>query len=265
MRLLILSDLHHELWHEKAAVIDPSISRPGVVILAGDINTGAQAVSWAAQTFRDLPVIYVHGNHEAYGKSLEQVQAKILAACELHPNVHFLDCGEIVIDGVRFLGATLWTDFRLLGDDTRQSAMRTAETGMNDYKRIRLATAGYRKLRTGDTARFHAQHKSWLRQKLDESFNGTTVVVTHMAPSPLSLHEDEAFDEIYASYASRMEDVVEHADLWVHGHLHRSQDYRIGKCRVVSNPCGYPRRDGGIENADFDPNWVVEVAGFVEG
>lgn len=53
MRLLILSDLHHELWRDNAPQINPTLSRPDVVILAGDINTGAKAVAWAAQTFVD--------------------------------------------------------------------------------------------------------------------------------------------------------------------------------------------------------------------
>lgn len=48
MRLLILSDLHHELWRDQAPIIDPSVSKPDAVILAGDINTGAKAVTWAA-------------------------------------------------------------------------------------------------------------------------------------------------------------------------------------------------------------------------
>jgi predicted phosphodiesterase len=261
MRLLILSDLHHELWRDQAPSIDPAVSRPDVVILAGDINSDAHAVHWAAHTFAGLPVIYVHGNHEAYGRNLEHMQEHVATACALHPNVHFLNCNELVIGTVRFLGATLWTDFRLLGDGSRQSSMRTVEAGMNDYKRIRLASAGYRKLRTGDTARLHALHKSWLRQQLDVPFDGTTVVVTHMAPSLRSVHDDDASDELSTAYASQMEDVVENANLWVHGHLHRSLDYRIGQCRVVANPCGYPQRNGNRENIHFDPNWIVEVPG----
>ena len=57
MRLLILSDLHHEIWREHAVVIDPAISKPDVVILAGDIDLGARAVDWAARTFPGLPVL----------------------------------------------------------------------------------------------------------------------------------------------------------------------------------------------------------------
>lgn len=117
MRLLILSDLHHELWKNFAPRIDPSLSRPDVVILAGDINVGANAVTWAEQTFAGITVLYVHGNHEAYGKNFDEDQKEIAAAAALAKNVHFLDCGEYRLGRVRFLGATLWTDSRLFGDD----------------------------------------------------------------------------------------------------------------------------------------------------
>ncbi|MGV8898667.1 MAG: metallophosphoesterase family protein [Burkholderiaceae bacterium] len=104
MRLLILSDLHHELWREHAPRIDLGISRPDVVILAGDINTGAKAVQWAAQTFPGLPVLYVHGNHEGYGEAIDAVQAEIQAACASTDNVHFLDCGEYIIGQQTYSG-----------------------------------------------------------------------------------------------------------------------------------------------------------------
>ena len=128
MRLLILSDLHHELWREDAPQGDLALSRPDAVILAGDIDTGTRAVAWAASTFAGLPVLYVHGNHEGYGHYLDKVRQELRAACATTDNVHFLDADSHVITDqagkqVRFLGATLWTDFRLLGDDTRQAAM----------------------------------------------------------------------------------------------------------------------------------------------
>ncbi len=261
MRILILSDLHHELWKQFAPRINPSVSQPDVVVLAGDINTGAKAAEWAAQTFPHVPVLYVHGNHEAYGKNLEDVQADIAEACQATENVHFLNCSEHVIGQVRFLGTTLWTDFRLFGDDTRQAAMRESESVMADYKRIRLTKHGYRKLRPGDTAQFHSIQKSWLKNKLAEPFAGLTVVVTHMAPSVMSVADRFATDPVSAAYASRLEDMASHADLWIHGHTHDSFDYQIGKCRVVCNPCGYMTRGGGIENANFDPNFVVQLEG----
>jgi Icc-related predicted phosphoesterase len=259
VRILIVSDLHHELWRDQAPTIDPAISRPDIIVLAGDINTGSKAVGWAATTFPGLPVLYVHGNHEAYGRNLEDTQAEIRAACEATRNVHFLDCDEYILGNVRFLGATLWTDFRLFGDDERAAAMREAEAVMTDYKRIRLAEKRYRKLRSADTARFHSLHRTWLTEKLNEPFAGTTVVITHMAPSLRSVAERFSSDLTSASYASRLDSLVEKADLWIHGHMHDSFDYCIGACRVVCNPCGYKTRDGRPENEEFDSGFVVEL------
>jgi len=259
MRLLILSDLHHELWREKAPQIDLTISRPDVVILAGDINSGAKAVLWASDAFAGTPVLYVSGNHEAYGKNLDDVQHDIEAACMAAPNVHFLNCSEYIHENVRFIGATLWTDFKLFGDGTRADAMREAELAMTDYKRIRLAKEGYRKLRATDTAQLHALHKSWIKKKLAESFAGGTVVITHMAPSIQSVPEQFLCDLSSAAYASQLEDLVCQADLWIHGHMHETADYKIGKCRVVCNPCGYIAPDGAVENQRFDAAFVVEL------
>lgn len=259
MRLLILSDLHHELWRDEAPRIDPALSRPDVVILAGDIDTGAKALPWAERNFAGLPVLYVHGNHEGYGHHLDSVQAELRAASAQSANVHFLSCDEKIIGNVRFLGATLWTDFRLFGDDDRQAAMREAEAVMNDYKRIRLAGHNYRKLRAADTAMFHALQLSWLRTRLAEPFAGPTVVITHMAPSMRSVPEAYATSRFSAAYASRLDELASQADLWVHGHMHDPVDYLIGKCRVVSNPCGYKTRAGGTENSRFDPAFIVEL------
>lgn len=136
MRILPLADLHLEIWKEFAPTYDLSISRPDIVILAGYIATGVNAVQWAAETFAGIPVLYVHGNHEAYGKKLEDVQKNIAAACLETENVHFLNCGEFKQGSVRFLGATLWTNYCLFGDEKRNLAIHEAEQVMNDYKRI---------------------------------------------------------------------------------------------------------------------------------
>ena len=264
MRLLILSDLHHELWRDAAPQGDLALSRPDAVILAGDIDTGTRAVGWAASTFAGLPVLYVHGNHEGYGHYLDKVRQELRSACATTDNVHFLDADSHVItdqagNKVRFLGATLWTDFRLLGDDTRQAAMREAEAVMNDYKRIRLASMGFRKLRAADTAMFHAQQKAWLARELAQPFDGATVVISHMAPSLLSVDDAYGSEGCSPAYASRLDELAAQADLWVHGHLHVTRDYRIGPCRVVANPCGYRTRNGTPQNPQFNPNFIVEL------
>lgn len=105
MKTLILSDLHLELSDFKA----PS-GEVDLVVLAGDIHKGNLGIYWARQTWPSKPIVYVAGNHEFYHqdriKTIENLRS---AANEM--NVHFLDNDDVIIDGVRFLGCTLWTDW----------------------------------------------------------------------------------------------------------------------------------------------------------
>lgn len=272
MRLLVLSDLHHEVWGEALSRSREPVNRlqsdlasclPDVVILAGDIDVGDRAVAWADRTFPALPVVYVHGNHEGYGRSLDKVKESILQACNAAGHVHFLDKRQLVIGGVRFLGATLWTDFKLLGADRSPTVMAEVGAGMNDYRKIRWAKNGYRKIRPADTLRWHVEDRSWLTAKLEEPFDGRTVVVTHMAPSGRSIPERYRDQTLSAAFASDLDALVAKADAWIHGHIHDSVDYRIGGARVVCNPLGYPIRqhDNTLhpENHAYDPNLIVEI------
>ncbi|WP_256080802.1 metallophosphoesterase [Massilia sp. YIM B04103] len=261
MRLLILSDLHREFWTRHQLVFDTTSNAPDAVILAGDIDvSGVRAVQWAADAFRGIPVIYVHGNHEGYGHNLDNEIENIRAASAATENVKFLNCDEYRIGNVRFLGATFWTDFKLFGAEQRYFAMAQAQSVMTDYRRIRLANKGYRKLRASDTAQFHETHKAWLSAKLAEPHAGPNIVVTHMAPSMRSVPEQYAHDLVSSAYASNADELAAKADLWVHGHTHSSMDYWIGACRVVCNPFGYMSKAGEAENLAFNPGFTIDIS-----
>src|SRR5690606_30137888 len=96
---------------------------------------GAHGIIWARETWPDQPIVYVAGNHEFYNRTHATV-LKTLRAAASDTGVHFLDDEEVIIDGVRFLGATLWTDFRLFGNGRQQQAMRDAQECMNDFRII---------------------------------------------------------------------------------------------------------------------------------
>src|SRR5262245_10095299 len=125
MRLHIFSDLHLEF-----APLEPPDMGADVVILAGDIHLQTRGVGWAAETFQ-RPVIYVPGNHEYYGGHFKNTLAKMRDRGG-HTQVHVLDRDEVVIDGVRFLGTTLWTDFSATGNLVL--AALEARQRMTDYQ-----------------------------------------------------------------------------------------------------------------------------------
>ncbi|EJM97570.1 metallophosphoesterase [Herbaspirillum sp. YR522] len=259
MRLLILSDLHLEVWRHDAPPILPRQSRPDVVVLAGDIGPPAEVLHWAGRHFAGLPVLFVPGNHEAYGNSWEGAMRELARQARDLPDVHLLDRAELVIGQVRFLGATLWTDYALFGPSMTALAMAAALPVMADYRRITVEHGGVHDMRPEDTVSLHQRDLAWLRERLHAPFPGRTVVVTHMAPSMHSVAPRYADDPVSAAFASRLDELATLADLWVHGHTHDSFDYRLQGCRVVCNPCGYMRRDGSPENARFDPQFIVEI------
>ena len=107
MRIRVLSDLHLEFmdWNPPKAGAD-------VVVLAGDIHVGLKGIEWARRSFPSIPIVYVPGNHEFYGEHIHDMTQELLMEGR-RVGVDVLDGRSTVIGGVRFLGATLWTDFAL--------------------------------------------------------------------------------------------------------------------------------------------------------
>ncbi len=248
MRLHILSDLHLEF--EPFTV--PAV-QADVVILAGDISTGRNGLKWALKSFPERPVIYVLGNHEFYGQKLQKLIAQLKEMAR-GTNVHLLENESCTVDEVTFLGATLWTDFALNGNPVISEVV--AQTGMNDYRRIRTLP-NYRRLRPADTRQLHAQSRKWIEDQLLDLKGRKVVVVTHHAPSPESIPAAFNGDGFNPAFASDLRQFVADSGvkLWVHGHLHSPSDYVIGATRVLANPRGYP----GESKTGFNPGLLVEV------
>jgi predicted phosphodiesterase len=253
MKLLLLSDLHLEL----SDLPIPEDVDFDVAVLAGDILwPGVQLPGWLARSpalRRARAVVAVSGNHE-YFESVMQHEAGAMqraAQASAAPPLHLLDCAEVRIDGVRFLGCTLWTDFELrigtAGEVVSDSERGMAVAGrvMADYRTIGWcdSPAGVgplRKLTPHDTLRLHRLQRQWLQDRLAESFAGPTVVVTHHGPHRGSLAPRFAADWVSTAYLSELPaSFFDVPVLWVHGHTHSGHDYRVGNCRVVCNPRGY--------------------------
>jgi Icc-related predicted phosphoesterase len=222
MRIRMLSDLHREFGH----ITLPKVAAD-VVVLAGDIDRGTRGVSWARMAFPDVPVLYVAGNHEHYDERIGRLHEKLREAAA-GSNVRILENESFELNGYRFFGATLWTDFNLLGDRfTAMTAAGSKERGMNDYRKIRRQDAG--RLQPKHTAMLHADSRLALTQFLAGGDPARSIVITHHAPSIQSLPEQKQSEPISAAYASNLEDLItaKGPALWVHGHIHRPRDYFI--------------------------------------
>ena len=248
LQIRALSDLHLE-----HGAFEPSPVGCDLVVLAGDIHTGTRGVLWATQVFPQLPVLYVPGNHEYYGGAMPRLTQKLRDAAA-GTNVTILQDDAFVFRGVHFLGATLWTDFELLGDSWR--AMAAATRKMTDYHRIRISPR-YAKLLPTHTRARHYHSRLWLEAEASSRI-GPKVVITHHAPSIESLPVSSISDELSPAYASELHDLIVRIDAvaWIHGHIHHPSDYLVGRTRVRCNPRGYAPHD---LVAGFDGGATIEV------
>jgi predicted phosphodiesterase len=255
MRAWIFSDLHLDVnEREPFALPDP---RPAhdVVIIAGDICEGiANGVRWiVARGLNAKPVIYVPGNHEHYSHDFMAGLVEGRAVAADYRNIHMLDRAAVTIDGVKFAGATLWTDYRLYGEAWATTCMLRAERVMNDH---RFISNGESLWAPAHAIAEHELSRQWLGASLDERSAGPTVVVTHHAPSIKSIDDRYRDDFLTAAFASDCEQLAMRANFWVHGHTHIGCDYRIGDCRVMNNPRGYALHG---EGQGFDKTLIVDV------
>src|SRR5262245_35424804 len=167
MKLHLLSDLHVEFANYEPDA--RACAAADVIVLAGDIDVGVEGIAWARRTFDDKPVVYVCGNHEFYSGHWTATLEEMRAAALVH-GVQFLEDDRVVIDGVRFLGAALWTDFAYLGEREQSVAMAMYRSGLQDCRSIaRQTSRGLQEsLKPDDVLIRHRASRSWLEQSLCE-------------------------------------------------------------------------------------------------
>lgn len=276
VRLWIVSDLHLELtrgWDLPAAAARPDFD---VMVVAGDLVTRMErGVEWLRSRVTARPVLFIPGNHEGYGCDIDRTVEKAREAA-VGTNVRVMQNDVTVVDGVTFAGATLWTDFALF--EKPDEAMAVAGDHMNDYRKIRKD--GYvRRLRPGDTLERHKESRAFFEAELRKPRSGKLVIISHHAPhggrhvGPDIAAPTTADEILAAAYRSDLTGLMTAGaddgrgpltppDIWVYGHTHESEDFRIGGTRVVSNGKGYGPwmpRETASDNARFDPHFTIDI------
>ncbi|WP_076860734.1 metallophosphoesterase [Bradyrhizobium mercantei] len=255
MKIQIFSDLHIDVLPNKDITIVDNID---VVVVAGDVCEGAldafSHLRWIVPI--RIPIVMVLGNHEYYrsfiGDELELARSEAPAS-----NIHILEDDSVVIGGCRFVGATLWTDYRIFGDGNIPNVMATCAAGMNDHRRIGWTKQPWRRFRPQEAAHLHHRSKAYLNRVLSTSFAVPTVVVTHHAIHWDSILPKYRNDRLTAAYMSDLSEVIttHKPAMWIHGHVHNSSDYMIGDTRIICNAHGY-----GSENERFDGALAVQIS-----
>ena len=264
MKIRVMSDLHLEFQNKLNDWLVPPLphDQDTTLILAGDIALHKQVpifLGLCSAQFKH--VVYVTGNHEFYKANMPAVPGKIKAAIQHLPNVHFLDTDTVELDGVNFVGTTLWTDM----DRGNELTMYYAKAKMSDYKVIRSgppAEPWKWKLSPTETCALHRIQRDYMFDTINDlqETGKMIVAVSHHLPSFLCIAEHRRGADLNGAYASELYELIADSqpDLWVHGHTHDSVDIVPPgtNTRIVCNPRGYWPAD---LNPDFDPFFMVEI------
>jgi hypothetical protein len=258
VKLQLLSDLHLETED-----FDPRpLPDAEVLVLAGDIDA-----SWAGfERFAHwpVPVLFVAGNHEFDRRELDDAWPALRAMAD-RLGLTLLERSRTVLTDrqgrrIRFAGTVRWSDFDLFGAERQESAMRAAAYFM---KLMQSTCQG----RAFDVAAVRAEAlacRAWLSDELKQTAEGRwdkTVVITHFAPSFRSADIRYGAQPGTASFCNADDDLLHHADLWLHGHLHCRHDYRVERAdapptRVVCQARGLASKG---EADGYDPARLIEI------
>jgi predicted phosphodiesterase len=239
MNLWIVSDLHAnfgEPMPEPPANAD-------VAVIAGDVMDDV----WLVRLASKMRVFFVSGNHEFYGHAYAERRQHL---CGVRGLSHLAD-DTVAHLNVRFIGATLWTDYA-----GNPLAADLARTSMNDHRVIKWTKQPFQRFLPSHATRLHHTSRQYIKEQLAKSHDWQTIVVTHHAPHERSIHPRFAGQMLNHAYYSDLSDVILDGapTLWVHGHVHNNFDYTVGATRVLANPRGYPG-----ENPEFNPGLVVTI------
>ncbi|MDQ5897174.1 MAG: hypothetical protein QG612_1260 [Pseudomonadota bacterium] len=256
MRLQILSDLHLETQPDWTAAPAPDAD---LLVLAGDIGSyqrgsRLQGDDFGLGRFAPRPegwsrVLFVPGNHEYDGLDHDATGPRLQALCA-QLGIEWLDRRVRVIDGVRFIGTTLWSDFAALGH--LDKALRAADWYLSRNTTLREG----RLVMAAELREMALDCQRWLRAALCEPHDGPTVVVSHFAPTLDSADPRYGMVPGTAGFCNTLDELLPLADLWIHGHLHCPVDVTRAGCRIVCNALGYVHKG---EQDGHRPGWCVEV------
>ncbi|MEY4100101.1 MAG: hypothetical protein RL300_1272 [Pseudomonadota bacterium] len=277
MRIQLLSDLHLELHPDFMPQAAPEVD---VLVLAGDIGSYQKGSQLSGNDFglaRFSPlrpqaqwprVLYTPGNHEFDGLEFSDTYDRLRDICQ-SLGIEWLEREIVTIGRVRFVGTTLWSDFDVFAKSektlTKQLQLREKAFRAANFYLSRNTTLKHGDPMLADAIReMSLECQAWLRDALSTPFEGTTVAVTHFAPTLASADPRYGHQPGTAGFCNGLDELLPHAQVWMHGHLHCNQNYTVrgtfgGRefaCQVLANPMGYLHKG---EQKSFIQGFVVEV------
>ena len=272
MYIKLVSDLHlefnrtatHDMFCPPVLYCMPAdTDKETILVLAGDIgslNNLAQLKSFLLQKCDQYhSVVYVPGNHEFYGTSIQEGCEALNILRSLRDNLYILSAGRpgVVIGQYVFFGDTMWSQ---VSSKTYQFSRY-----LNDYHLIKVSKRNQKRITPRYTSFLHTRQRMMIEKAVTEFGSNPRklkkVLVSHHGPSPVSDHPDffgSDLKEFFHNTELSESQVKFYSmfDLILHGHTHRCQDVvdPLTGVRTVANCVGYY-----AERTDYKENLLLSL------
>lgn len=257
MKINIISDLHVD----KGEYSFPFI-KSDLLIIAGDISPVAKPeyIQLLQHIPKEQRTIIIMGNHEPLYYAHNLAEQKIRENLLDFPHITFLENESIIIDGIKFLGTTLWSDFKSSGIEHYQANKEMIEKSWdfpNQYiwdeqNKTKVPVKGiFSESKTAIAQEF-------IQSELSKKETEKVVVITHFPPSKKSAETAYIGSNRSAYWVNGYDHLFSFKpDFWIHGHIHETKDYVVDSgTRVVCNPRGNVKK---IVNQEFNPGFIIEI------
>lgn len=265
MKIAVLSDIHAEFYKHDAEWLPPLPLNADVLVLAGDIAIGRDLEIVVNRISNALPhttIVVVAGNHEFYRQPRQTTLQTYRDVFAQNSRVHFLENNYVDIDGIRFIGATLWTGFKLHDEtDDRNYVKAMIQAAVSDFRLIREEGLLDKTFSPNHAEKLFYESRAVIQSLLKLSDARKTVIVTHFPPIPQLHHPHFPIDWLSSYFTADCSDIVANYSpaYWIYGHNHWSYQEVIGPTHFVSNQYGYPNEASEFM-CNFNPDLLIEIA-----
>ena len=247
MKIAVASDLHTE-WN----TFDIASCDAELVFLVGDIGSGTDGVEWTIQQFNKFNntkmVILIPGNHDFYGCNDVYEQLDTMKKIAEGTKVHILYNEFIDYKTYRILGSTLWSDFKLHGNQTLgminsiafKPGSNNSRHSIADFDKIGWKNSG------NITAEIMVEENKKAVDFIFDNLNNemTNVVLTHFPPAAIISYRNSIYnpDDPAAPYfTNTLDNNIGYSDIkfWFYGHNHDSNRYEIAETTLIGWMKGY--------------------------
>lgn len=256
MQIQLISDIHIERGFNYRLIKNTGSD---VLVLAGDVGVGVHLTNRVLQHFADIfpYVIYVFGNHEFYSSDMNHTKTQIKESVYHLSNVHILDASSVIINNVKFVGATLWTNFKN-GDP---NVIWESSRYISDFQYISKNGKPFTPM---DAINEFTRDAAFIKSEVSSTRDMQCVVVTHFLPSfacIASQYRDSGnLNYYFASELGNEIAMMDNVPFWMFGHTHYNIDVTIGQTRCIANPYGYHNSEISVTNSEHPIlNFVVNL------